>query len=213
MRKENPKSYEYIETLITKENLKMGQSRVAAESIGLSAISLSAAEGQILQFFVSLCIPKKVVEIGTLTGLSAQYILAAMPADGILWTLEKSEKHAQLAVAAIDDKRCRIIIGDAVEKLDEVKNYGPFNCIFIDGNKASYLKYFTWACENISMGGYIIVDNVFLSGAVWGDASVQKFNEKQIDAVRAVNLKAFSTDGFASTIIPTLEGLLVCRKT
>ena len=212
MRKVNPKSYEYIETLIPKENFKMGQSRVAAESIGLSAISLSAAEGQILQFFVSLCIPKKVVEIGTLTGLSAQYILAAMPSDGILWTLEKTEKHAELAGAAINDPRCRIIVGDAVEKLAEVKNYGPFQCIFIDGNKAAYLKYFNWACENISPGGYIIVDNIFLSGAVWGDSLVQKFNDKQIDAVRAVNLKAFSTDGLTSTIIPTQEGLLVCRK-
>ena len=99
MRKVNPKSYEYIETLISKENLQMGQSRLAAESIGLNAISLSAAEGQILQFFVGLSSPKKVVEIGTLTGLSAQYILAAMPSDGILWTLEKSETHAELAGA------------------------------------------------------------------------------------------------------------------
>ncbi len=212
MRNVRPKSYEYIESLLPTENQHMFKSRQAAESIGLNAISLSATEGQILKFFVGVSQPKKIIEIGTLTGLSANYFLSAMPADGIIWTLEKSEKHAHLAQMAIDDKRCRIIIGDALENLPKLKPEGPFDMIFIDGNKAAYLKYFDWALENINSQGMILVDNVFLSGAVWGAETDQNFNEKQIEAVRTMNQKAFADKTLVSAIIPTAEGLLISRK-
>ncbi len=212
MRNENPKSYDYIESLLPKENSNMQLSRKSAESVGLNAISLSATEGQLLKFLVSSVRPKNVLEIGTLTGLSAHYILAAMPEDGKLWTLEKSEKHVALATEALTDKRCHIVQGDALEKLPELESHGPFDVIFIDGNKAAYLKYFEWAVKNLNRGGLILADNIFLSGAVWGAPTQQKFNEKQIEAVRTMNLKAFSNAAFQSVIIPTLEGLLVCRK-
>lgn len=212
MRTVSPKSYEYIESLLPTENQQMSKSRIAAETVGLSQISLSATEGQMLKFMMSLVIPKKIVEIGTLTGLSANYFLTALPADGILWTLEKSEKHASLAEAAIEDKRCRVIIGDALENLPTLNQEGPFDIIFIDGNKAAYLKYFDWALDNMNKGGLIIADNVFLAGAVWGGTTTQNFNDKQIEAVREMNKKAFLDKKLVSVIIPTTEGLLISHK-
>ncbi|OFZ28774.1 MAG: hypothetical protein A2622_06745 [Bdellovibrionales bacterium RIFCSPHIGHO2_01_FULL_40_29] len=212
MRKQNPKSYEYIESLLPTENESMLKSRRGAESLGLGGISISAAEGSLVQFLVGISGAKKAIEIGTLTGLSAQYILKALSPDGQLWTLEKSKQHADLAADAVNDKRCHIVVGDAQEKLSELVSKGPFDAIFIDGNKAAYLNYFNWAVENIAIGGVIVADNVFLAGAVWGDQSQQKFNEKQVDVVRRMNLKAFSTEALVSTIIPTEEGLLICRR-
>ncbi len=212
MRKENPKSYDYIETLLPPETKNMKDSRKFAESVGLNAISISAVEGQLIQFILGLSKPKKVVEIGTLTGLSAQYILAAMPDDGNLWTLEKSEQHAELSKQAISDKRCHVLLGDALDTLPSLESKGPFDAIFIDGNKAAYLKYYDWARKNLSAGGFIIADNVFLSGAVWGDLTAQKFNEKQIEAVKKMNSSAFADPNLTCVIVPTLEGLLICRK-
>jgi predicted O-methyltransferase YrrM len=133
-----------------------------------------------------------------------------------LWTLEKSPEHAARAAQVLADEikkgRCHIVIGDALEKLPSLNSEGPFDCIFIDGNKAAYLKYFEWALANVSKGGLILVDNIFLAGAVWGDQTVQKFNEKQISNVQAMNAKAFSTEGLLTSVVPTLEGLLVCKK-
>lgn len=212
MRKENPKSYDYIETLLPPETKNMKNSRKFAESVGLNAISISAVEGQLIQFVLSMIKPKKIVEIGTLTGLSAQYILAAMPDDGNLWTLEKSEQHAELSKQAISDKRCHVLLGDALDTLPSLESKGPFDAIFIDGNKAAYLKYYEWARKNLNAGGFIIADNVFLSGAVWGDLTAQKFNEKQIEAVRKMNSSAFADPNLTCVIVPTLEGLLICRK-
>ena len=206
------KSYEYIESLHPTENETMQKSRKSSETLGLNAISLSATEGRLIQFFISSSGAKKVVEIGTLTGLSALYILQALPADGKLWTLEKSTQHAELAAEVLTDKRCHILVGDAEMKMQELNSEGPFDTIFIDGNKAAYLTYFRWAFENIRPGGIILVDNVFLSGAVWGEQTTQRFNEKQITAVKKMNQLAFENPSLFSVIVPTDEGLLVSRK-
>lgn len=216
MRKTVSKSYQYIENLSAAENQASFNARAAAEKIGLGAISLSKTEAQILQFLLSSIDAKKVVEIGTLTGLSALYLLNAMPEKSFLWTLEKSSEHAAAAelilAEYIAQKKCKIVLGDAVTTLKEITNEGPFDAIFIDGNKAAYMEYFLWAIENVSSGGLIIADNVFLAGAVWGDQSQQKFNEKQVKVVQEMNQIAYSDGRLKSIIIPTEEGLLVCKK-
>ncbi|MEQ1724173.1 MAG: class I SAM-dependent methyltransferase, partial [Pseudobdellovibrio sp.] len=151
MRKVKLKSYEYIESLSENENQNQLQARANSEKLGLGGISLSKAEAQILQFQLLNTSAKKVVEIGTLTGLSALYMLEILPEDAHLWTLEKSAEHAKMAEEVlaheIKKNRCKIVVGDAKEKLNELKNEGPFDAVFIDGNKAAYLDYFNWALE------------------------------------------------------------------
>jgi len=217
MRKLTPKSYEYIETLMPAESPLKEKARGYAKALGLDAISVSAVEASMIRFLIQSNGCKNAVEIGTLTGLSAVYILEALPESGKLWTLEKSTEHIEKASdvlsAEIKKGRCEIVAGDALENLPKLNSSGPFDAIFIDGNKAAYLKYFDWALENISKGGIILVDNIFLVGAVWGDQTLQRFNDKQINNVQTMNKKAFSTEGLQSTIIPTLEGLLVCKMT
>jgi predicted O-methyltransferase YrrM len=133
-----------------------------------------------------------------------------------LWTLEKSPEHAERAnnvlSSYIAKGQCEIILGDAREKLNELGSQGPFDLVFIDGNKAAYLDYFNWAIENVKRGGFIVADNVFLSGAVWGEPTEQKFNEKQINAVKKMNEIAFRNEKLKSFFIPTEEGMLVCKK-
>ena len=212
MRKTRPKSYEYIEKLLPKESDLMLCARENSEKIGLGVISLSATEASIIEFYLKSIHAKKVVEVGTLTGLSALYILRALPKDGYLWTLEKSDEHVKLAREVLKDERCTVVVGDAEVKLKELVASGPFDAIFIDGNKAAYLDYFDWAVENVNNGGLIFVDNIFLAGAVWGDQTLQRFNEKQVRVVQTMNEKAFSTDNLISVVIPTEEGLLICKK-
>jgi predicted O-methyltransferase YrrM len=216
MRKTQPKSYEYVEKLMGAENQFMQQAREDSQTLGLDSISISALEANLISFQLQMINAKKVVEIGTLTGLSALHILQALPADGFLWTLEKSQEHYDLAQKNLEKEikaqRCQIILGDARESLQSISSQGPFDAVFIDGNKAAYLDYFDWALANVKSGGLIIADNVFLAGAVWGDSTQQKFNEKQITVVRRMNQKAFNDAKLRSVIIPTQEGLLICNK-
>lgn len=216
MRKVKPKSYHYIEDLSVNENQLQLKARENSEKLGLEGISLSKVEAQILQFFLASISAKKIVEIGTLTGLSALYILESLASDAFLWTLEKSSEHANMAVEVLSEfirkNQCQVVVGDAKEKLQELSNEAPFDAVFIDGNKAAYLDYFNWAVEHIRVGGLIIADNVFLAGAVWGDQSAQKFNEKQIRVVKEMNQLAFTNKNLKSIILPTEEGLMICKK-
>jgi predicted O-methyltransferase YrrM len=216
MRKIKSKSYEYIENLSAPESENKKIARQFSESLNLEGISLSPVEANILKFFVDEIKAEKIVEIGTLTGLSALYILEGLPAQAKLWTIEKSEQHANLAQQAlrsyIDQKQCHVLVGDAKDELQKLSDEGPFDLVFIDGNKAAYLDYFNWAVANLRVGGLVVADNVFLAGSVWDDSTQQKFNEKQIKTLQQMNKQAYEDKNLRSLLIPTEEGLLVCKK-
>lgn len=208
----------YIESLLPAESESKLKSRRFAEELGLGKISLSPSEGQLLSFVIRLHGCRKFVEIGTLTGLSAQYILEGMGDEGALWTLEKSEDHAQKAREALADhpagRSAYLVVGDARLMLETLTSQAPFDGVFIDGNKAAYGDYLAWAEKNVRQGGLIIADNVFLSGAVWGSDEGQalKFSEKQVRVLRDFNQRLADPELFLSTLVPTNEGLFVAVK-
>ena len=216
MRKEIQPSYQYIENCYQHENEQMQLSRKFADQLGLGGISVSQTEAHLMGFLVSLIKPKKVVEIGTLTGLSCQYFLQSLQGDGVVYTLEKSTEHIALASQAlkpwIDNGQCVIVAGDAREELTKLSTQSPFDAIFIDGNKAAYKDYWIWAKNNIRSGGMILIDNVFLAGAVWGDSSKQKFSDKQVQTVKEMTNDVLASADFTASFVPTEEGLLIAIK-
>jgi predicted O-methyltransferase YrrM len=209
-------SYEYIENCYGPENEQMGLSRKLAEQLGLEGISVSHTEAHLMGFLAALIKPKKIVEIGTLTGLSCQYFIQSLQQDGIVYTLEKSTEHIALSSQAlkpwIDRGQCVIVPGDAREELPKLSAQGPFDVIFIDGNKAAYKDYWMWAKANVRSGGLILIDNVFLAGAVWGDTTKQKFSDKQIQTVKDMTADVFSEKNFNASFVPTEEGLILAVR-
>jgi predicted O-methyltransferase YrrM len=219
MRKEISPMYSYIESHLKPESDLKQLARLKADELGLGGISISQTEAHLIQFLVQIIKPKKIIEIGTLTGLSALYFLEALPAEGKLWSLEKSPEHfvkaSDVLKTYIDAGQCEVVLGDAREKLLTLSSEGPFDVIFIDGNKAAYFDYWLWAKDNVASGGLIIIDNVFLAGSVWGDLSLQKFSEKQITLVRKMTAEIFTdsiVSQFKTTFVPTNEGLLIIKK-
>lgn len=216
MRSETPKSQSYIESLLAPESATKLKSREFATELGLERISLSAAEGALLKLLVQLHGCKRFVEIGTLTGLSAQYLIEGMGAGSELWTLEKNEIHAAKAREAWGAhpmaSAIHAVVGDARVTLMELAAKGPFDGVFIDGNKAAYGDYLAWAEANVRRGGLIIADNVFLSGAVWGEVVTQKFSEKQVRVLQDFNRRLADPNLYDSAVLPTAEGLSVAVK-
>lgn len=206
----------YIEGLYKAENSFKIQSREAAAELGLARISLSPHEGRLISFFLKALKVKKCVEIGTLTGLSAQYILDALNGGGELWTFEKDPAHSGHAERIFSGlksaAKVHTVVGDAQVKLTEIEGQGPFDAIFIDGNKAAYGNYLAWAEKNLRQGGLILADNVFLSGCVWGDTSSGRFSEKQVQVMRAFNLRLADKNLYDSALVPTAEGLFCALK-
>ena len=222
MRKEKSLKEIYIESLVPTETSQMTAARLSSVELGRDGISLSPAEASLIQTLAQASwggtssTLKKYVEIGTLTGLSALYWLQMLGSTGQLWSFEKSADHFARAEKNlkhyIDKKQCHLIMGDAVEMLPSIDDQGPFDFIFIDGNKSAYMDYWTWAEKNIVKGGVIFVDNVFLGGSVYGDPSLAQFSNKQIGVVRQLNAGAYANQNFLTTLIPTDEGLLFAKR-
>ncbi len=213
----------YFESIYPFEaNPLVGKSRKASEEFGKLGISMSHLESRILGTLIRGQSCSKFVEIGTLTGATAVWIAESLQENGQLWTFEKDLKHAEAAQKIFDEyhsqssghsgRRIHLKVGDAVEMLPTIESEGPFDGIFIDGNKAAYCQYLDWAELNLRKGGLIIGDNVFLGGAVLGELDHSKFSPKQISVMREFNLRLANPEKYMSTLLPTAEGLMVAVK-
>lgn len=213
----SPRS-KYIEALSTSQideefAARLQMAKLASDRFDKSGISLSASEGHLLSRFIQQHGCKTFLEIGTLTGYSALWILRGLGELGRLITLEKDPAHAQAAFEVlapeVSAKTCEIIVGDARESLKSIAL--QFDGIFIDGNKAAYLDYLLWAESHVRLGGLIISDNVFLSGAVWGEQDTP-FSEKQVRVMSEFNQRLFDRTKYSSYLVPTDEGMLISVK-
>ena len=59
----------------------------------------------------------------------------------------------------------------ALEALKSIEDLAPFDMIFIDADKESYLEYLYWAEKHLKKGGLLVADNTFLFGAVYGESN------------------------------------------
>ena len=216
---------EYLEKLVSGPDFLLAcekQSRLEAERLGLGRISLSRGEAHILRWFAQLKPAKKAVEIGTLTGASGLYILDGLQSGGKLWTFELKPEHAQAAEPILKKfadscgKNVEVVVGDARATLEQIQTQGPFDFIFIDGNKAAYGDYLAWAEKNLRSGGVLVADNVLLGGSVFtrteGESAKGRFSEKQIQVMQKFNQRLMDSTVWRSALLPTSEGLYVAEK-
>lgn len=185
-----------------------------AQDLNKSPLSITALEGRILSFLVSQAGCKNFVEIGTLTGFSALWIAAGMGV-GKLWTLEKDPVHAQAAREVFQQYRGQVQIhlleGDARNVLQELSLKGPFDGVFIDGNKSAYLDYLNWCEAHVVKGGLILADNIFLRGSVWGVEGTP-FSEKQVKIMKEFNQRLSDPEKYHSCVLPTFDGIFAAVK-
>lgn len=201
---------QYVVDLFSPEDdaLKWIQEEAARNE--LPAISVRPHEGRLLQFLLKAIGAKKVVEVGTLAGYSGTWMARALPADGKLYTLERSSKHAQVAQASfkragVSDK-VQLFEGPALESMQKLKGQGPFDFVFIDADKGGYPKYMEWAIENLRVGGIVAAHNAFRNGHV---IAPENDDDK---AMHQFNQALAKNDRLDSTIIAMGDGLAVGIK-
>ena len=180
---------------------------------GLPAISVKPEEGRFLQFLVRACGTRKAVEIGTLGGYSGIWIARGLVQGGKLITLEKETYHADVAkehfkAAGVVD-RIEIRVGNAHETLNQLKQEGPFDFIFIDAEKPGYEDYYEWAIDNLRSGGVVAAHNAFRRGSVAGISADDEYSA----GMRAFNQRVAEDKRVISTIFPAGDGTLVAVKT
>jgi caffeoyl-CoA O-methyltransferase len=199
----------YVTDLFAQEDDIQRWIQAEAERSGLPPISLKPFEGRLLHFLARTVNARRVVEIGTLAGYSGVWLARALPADGKLFTLEKSSKHAAVARASFAraglSDRVEILEGDAQISLAQLSAQAPFDLVFLDADKASYPAYLTWAVEHLRIGGMVTAHNAFRHGAVLSpqnedDHAMHAFNRALAEHPRLSGTILAIGDGMAAAI-------------
>ena len=153
---------------------------------------------------------KKVLEIGTFTGLSALSIALALPDDGKLVALDKDEGTNKIALdffkKANLDNKIQTIVKPALDSLDELKN-NKFDMVFIDADKMNYKEYYEKSLKLINRGGLIIIDNVLWHGEVADENNLDKYTVN----IREFNSYVSNDNRVEQIIVPLGDGMTVCR--
>jgi len=167
-------------------------------------------EGAFLQMITQLVGAKRVLEIGMFTGYSALCFAEALPADGTVVTCEIDEESAAMArryfTQAPVGKKIDIRMGTALETMRTLD--GPFDLIFIDADKANYLKYYQRALELLALNGVILIDNVLWSGEVLK----QPPPDERTAAIQELNRTVANDSRVTSVLVTIRDGVLVVRR-
>jgi predicted O-methyltransferase YrrM len=135
-------------------------------------INVSPNQGRLLYLLAKIARAKRVLEIGTLGGYSTTWLARALPADGLLVTLELDPKHAEVARRSLERAalapKIDLRVGPAADSLRELMRSGtaPFDLVFIDANKSGYVEYLDLALQLSRPGTLVLADNVIRHGLV-----------------------------------------------
>ena len=206
---------EYSEELFAPETETHRWIRVQMEERGFPAIQVSPLEGRILAVLARLAGAEKLLELGTLGGYSALWLVSLLPAKARLITVEGEPRHAALAREAFEragERRIEVLEGDARNVVQERilgdrGHAGSFDLIFIDADKGNYPYYLDAACKLLKSGGLLLGDNAYWEGKVV-DASAR---DVETEAIRLFNRRLAEDPRFESVLLPVRDGLAVAR--
>ncbi|MBH73552.1 MAG: SAM-dependent methyltransferase [Rhodospirillaceae bacterium] len=166
-----------VQKEIINYNLKLGN---------VKRMQISISQCQFLHLIIKVSKIRKVLEIGTFTGLSTLSMALALPDNGEIITLDKDEKTNKIAVnffkKSRQDHKIKTIIKPALETLVKIRNE-KFDLIFIDADKMNYKKYYQISLDLVNNGGLIIIDNVLWHGEVVS----KDINNKYTKNIRELN--------------------------
>jgi len=179
----------------------------------IKRMQISISQCHFLHLIVKISNIKKILEIGTFTGLSGLTMSLSLPSDGILVTLDKNTERNKIASnffkKAKQENKIKTIIGSALEIISNLKTKEQkFDLVFIDADKENYKNYYNQSLDLIEKNGLIIVDNV-----LWhGNVADTRNQDKITTIIREFNSYINKDKRTENLIIPVGDGLTVCRK-
>ena len=166
-------------------------------------------EGAFLKMMTQLVQATRVLEIGMFTGYSALCFAEALPVGGTVVTCEIDEESAALArqhfARSPIGKKIEIRMGPALDTMRDLR--GPFDLIFIDGDKINYVNYYRRALDLVSPRGLILVDNVLWDGNVLH----QPASDENTAAIQELNRVVVADPRVTAVLVTVRDGILVIR--
>ncbi len=183
-----------------------------ARAAELGAATLSPSAGALLSLLTRVAGAAHVVEIGTGVGVSGLWLLAGMPAHGILTTIDPEPEHHRAARQAFADAgiapgRTRLITGAPSDVLTRLADES-YDVVLIDGPLLSYPAFVTEAIRILAPGGVLILNNASAGGTI-ADPEV---NDPRTLAAREAATLIAEDDRLIPAVIPVGSGLLAAAK-
>lgn len=205
----------YIQDMIPKEEPLLIAMQRSARAKEMPEISVGPEVGRFLELVVSMTRGNLALEIGTLGGYSAAWILRGMAPSGHLETIEEMPEYADFAEDWLGrlghSGRFTIRRGAALSILpDLAKMYGPrsVDFVFVDADKLEYPAYLQCVTDLIRPGGLLVADNVLGTDDFWIDH--EEHPERQ--AVDAFNRTVMEHPDYRAVILPIRQGLLMAQR-
>lgn len=135
-----------------------------------------------MAFLVRLIGANRILELGTYTGYSALTMALALPNDGQLITCDVNVDRAAVG--------------------------RPFDLVFIDADKASYLAYYEAALRLLPPGGVVVMNNMLYMGRVIDP----EHRDPDVMAIRALNERIQGDDRVDCVMLPIGDGVTLVRR-
>ena len=179
----------------------------------IKRMQISISQCHFLHLLIKSSKIKKILEIGTFTGLSTLSMALALPEKGSVFALDKNQETSNIALnffkKAAQDHKIKMIIAPALESLKNLTyEKHKFDFVFIDADKENYKNYFNQSIELVDKDGLIVIDNVLWHGEV---VNINK-QDKLTTSIREFNTYVNEDKRVENLIIPVGDGLSVCRK-
>ncbi len=169
-------------------------------------------QGRVLAMFSSMIRPTNILEIGTYTGYSALCMAEGLRENGRITTIdineELEEKTRENFGKAKLGSKIDYRIGNALDIIPNLTE--TYEMVFIDADKENYGTYFDLVIDKVSIGGFIIADNVLWSGKVL-DSSTFKM-DKDTKAVKDFNYKVHNDPRVENVLLPVRDGLMILKR-
>jgi predicted O-methyltransferase YrrM len=171
--------------------------------------------GALLHSLALSCGAKRVLEIGTAIGYSTLWLATALPADGMMITMEYDaaravRARAHLAAAGFGD-RVNVMVGDATRFLHKIA--GPFDLIFQDSDKTLYEPMHDRLVALLRPGGVLAADNILWNGEVIpGYVAEKKYNDTDTAAIAAFSRRLAADSRLYTSFLQVGDGVSVSVK-
>ena len=151
---------------------------------------------------------RRVLEIGAAIGYSVIHLARALPADGLVVTIEPNDEMIRrsedyLTRAGLRE-RVRIERGRALEVIPNLKE--SFDLVYLDALKEEYIGYLDLSLPLLRVGGVVIADNVLWGGQVAGEIRSQD-QTSSTQALREFNQHFVRHPQMRAEILPVGDGL------
>ena len=167
-------------------------------------------EGMLLAELVRLGRAQRVLELGTFTGYSSISMALALPSGGRVITCDVNEETTAIArryaeEAGVAD-RIDFRLGPALDTVAQLD--GPFDLVFIDADKPTYVNYYDATLPLLADNGVMIVDNTLWSGRVADPDD----DDESTQAIRALNDRVRDDARVENVLLTVRDGMNVIRR-